>query len=68
MKVRELSRFCVLNTDYVTIPMRFESSPCSLKRLRASMKMSNRDFERKYSHHVLSDDLCWENKKVYWSC
>ena len=24
MKVRELSRFCVLNTDYVTISMRFE--------------------------------------------
>ena len=38
---------CFRTTDDVTILMRFEPSSCSLKRLRASMKISN--FERKYS-------------------
>ena len=48
------AHFCFPNTDHVTIPRRFEPLSCSLKRLRASKKMSN--FERKCSpgfHHVL---------------
>ena len=35
------------NTDFVTIPRRFEPLSYSLRRLRASMKMSN--LEKKYS-------------------
>ena len=45
--VRRPCRFCFLNINHVTIPRRFEPLSCSLKRLRASMEMSN--FERKYS-------------------
>ena len=41
------TRFCFPNTDHVTKPRRFEPLLCSLKRPRASMKMSH--FERKYS-------------------
>ena len=39
--------FCFHNTDHMTIPRRFESLSCLLKRLCASMEMSS--FERKYS-------------------
>ena len=35
------------HTDQVTIPRRFQPLPCSFKKMRASMKMSN--FEREHS-------------------
>ena len=47
-------RFCFPNTDHVMIPRRLELLLCSLKRPRASMKMSY--FERRYSpgyRHVM---------------
>ena len=49
LSIKETSfgyRFCFRNTDHVTLPRRFEPLSCSLKRLRASRKMSN--FARKY--------------------